>query len=91
MGNRKHATRVIADERQQMARGNMKAERVRKGMTLEDVSNAIGVHVNAISRWENDTAEPTASNLIALCHLYECSPEYLLGMVDERNAHAVAG
>ena len=56
MGNRKHATRVIADERQQMARGNMKAERVRKGMTLEDVSNAIGVHVNAISRWENDAA-----------------------------------
>ena len=71
-------------------RGNMKAERARNGMTLEQVSKEIGVHVNAISRWENGTAEPTASNLIALCHLYKCSPEYLLGMVDERDGKAIA-
>lgn len=71
-------------------RGNMKAERVRKGMTLEQVAKEIDVHVNAVSRWENGASEPTASNLIALCHLYECSPEYLLGMVDDRNGRAIA-
>lgn len=74
-----------------MARGNMKAERARAGMTLEEVSAVIGVHANAVCRWENDLSEPTASNLIALCHLYDCSPEYLLGMVDERDGKAIAG
>ena len=68
----------------------MKAERARAGMTLEEVSAVIGVHANAVYRWENDLSEPTASNLIALCHLYDCSPEYLLGMVDDRNGRAVA-
>lgn len=68
---------------------NMKAERIRHGFTLEYVSNQIGVHHNAISRWENKHSEPTASNLIALSKLYGCSPEYLLDLTDERNGAAV--
>lgn len=71
-------------------RGNMRAERVRNGLTIEQVSERIDVHPNAISRWENGKAEPSASNLIALCNLYECSPEYLLDMTDERKSAAIA-
>lgn len=71
-------------------RGNMRAERARNGMTIEQVSAKIGVHSNSISRWENGKAEPSASNLIALCNLYGCSPEYLLDMTDERTAATVA-
>lgn len=59
-------------------------------MSQEAASKAIGVSVNTISRWEVGNIEPKASNLVALCNLYGCSPEYLLGMVDERNGKAVA-
>lgn len=71
-------------------RGNMKAERIRNGLTIEQVGKLIDVHPNAISRWENGKAEPSASNLIALSNLYKCSPEYLLDMTDDRTAAAIA-
>lgn len=69
---------------------NMLVERRRRGLTIKSVAEKLNVHPNAVSRWENGTAEPTAGNLIALCDLYECSPEYLLDMVDERDGKAVA-
>lgn len=69
---------------------NMRAERARKNLTIEQVADKIGVHANAVSRWENGDAEPSSRNLIALCKLYDCSPEYLLDMVDSRDGVAVA-
>ena len=71
-------------------RGNMRKERFEKGLTIKQVSDAINVHPNAISRWENGDTDPTASNLMALCRLYDCSPEYLLGMTDDKHAAAIA-
>ena len=71
-------------------RGNMKAERVRRGLSIQQVAEAIGVHVNAVSRWENGDAEPLGSNLIKMSHLYQCSPEYLIEQTDERDGEAVA-
>lgn len=69
---------------------NIKSERVRLGLTVDDVAKAIGVHVNAIRRWEIGQAEPSASNLVKLSSLYQCTPDYLLGATDERNGKAVA-
>lgn len=71
-------------------RGNMKAERARSGMTAEEVAKKIGVHPNAVLRWEAGEAEPMASNLVKLSTLYGCSAEYLLGYTDVRNGKAVA-
>ena len=71
-------------------RGNMRAERVRRNLTQNDVADRLKVHKNVVSRWENGDSEPTASNLIALCSLYECTPEYLLDMTDERQGAAIA-
>lgn len=71
-------------------RTNMKVERVRCNLTIKQVADAIDVHPNAVSRWESGTAEPSASNLIALSNLYGCTPEYLLDMTDERTAAAIA-
>lgn len=70
-------------------RMNMRAERARNGKTIYEVAQEIGVHPNAVSRWENGESEPTASNLIALCNIYNCTPEYLLGITDDRNGRAV--
>lgn len=71
-------------------RGNMKAERARSGMTAEEVAKKIGVHPNAVLRWESGEAEPMASNLVKLSILYDCSVEYLLGYTDVRDGKAVA-
>ena len=69
---------------------NMRAERARNNLTIKQVANELNVHPNAVSQWENGKAEPRASSLIALCKLYDCSPEYLLDMTDERHAAAIA-
>lgn len=68
---------------------NMKAERVRKGLTIEQLGDIIGVSSNAISKWENSKASPTASNLVALCNLYGVSPEYLLDMTSDEHGAVV--
>ena len=70
-------------------RRNMKVERVKHGYTQEELGKLIGVHKNAISRWETGETDPTSSNLVALCSLYGCSPEYLLDMTDDKRVSAV--
>lgn len=72
-------------------RGNMKAERVRLGLSAADVARRIGVHENALLRWENGEAEPLGSNLINLSKLYGVSPEYLLEQTTDKHEKVVAG
>ncbi len=67
-------------------RFNMKAERVRKGLTIKEVAREIGVHENAVMRWENGESEPLGINLVKMSRLYGCAPDYLLGLTDERTA-----
>ncbi len=69
---------------------NMRKERLERGMSIKEVASSLGVHPNAVSRWETGKAEPTSSNLLVLCRLYECTPEYLLDMTKDKNAVAIA-
>lgn len=69
-------------------RQNMKAERARIGLSAKKVADIIGVHENALLRWENDEAEPIGKNLVALSNLYGCTADYLLGMTNERKGRA---
>ncbi len=68
---------------------NMKSERIRKNMTIEQVAAQLGVHANAVSRWENGASEPNGRHLVQLATLYDCTPEYLLGIVNDRHARAI--
>lgn len=63
---------------------NIKSERVRLGMTQEQVAKSVGVHINAVRIWESEESKPNSFNLIALSKLFGCSPDYLLGLTDER-------
>lgn len=65
-------------------RGNMRAERARAGLTIKEAAKAAGVHQNTLIRWEHGEADPCAINLVNLSKLYGCTPEYLLGMTDDR-------
>lgn len=69
---------------------NIKSERVRIGMSADEVAAKVGVSLNALYAWENGSANPRSDNLMKLAQLYKCSPEYLLGMTDERNGRARA-
>ena len=48
----------------------LKAQRTAHSMTQEQVAEAVGVSRQAVSKWENGTAEPSTSNLLALAKLY---------------------
>lgn len=73
-----------------MPNNNMRYERVRRFLTLEQVAKSIGVHPNALARWERGESEPTSSNLVELARYYDVTAEYLLGVTDNRDAAAVA-
>ncbi|HEL1178043.1 TPA: helix-turn-helix transcriptional regulator [Streptococcus equi subsp. zooepidemicus] len=49
-----------------------------KGMSQEELAEKIGVSRQAISRWENGTALPDASNILVLSKLYDVTADYLL-------------
>lgn len=68
-------------------KSNIRAERARLNLSQADVADAIGVHVNMISRYESGMSEPSGSVLVRLAAFFECSPDYLLGLCDERHGH----
>ena len=63
----------------------LKEHRIRCKMTQEFVAEAIGVSRQAVSKWENGSADPSTSNLIALAKLYGVSAEDLLKNASNKN------
>ena len=59
----------------------LKDHRMRCSMTQEFVAEALGVSRQAVSKWENGTADPSTSNLLKLAKLYGISPEDLIRAV----------
>ena len=59
----------------------LKAHRTRCGMTQEFVAESLGVSRQAVSKWENGTADPSTSNLLKLAKLFGLSPEELIRAV----------
>ena len=59
----------------------LKEHRTRCGMTQEFVAESMGVSRQAVSKWENGTADPSTSNLLKLAKLFGISPEELIRSV----------
>ena len=59
----------------------LKDHRTRCGMTQEFVAESLGVRRQAVSKWENGTADPSTSNLLKLAKLYGITPEELIRAV----------
>lgn len=68
----------------------LKENRIRCKMTQEFVAEAIGVSRQAVSKWENGSADPSTSNLIALSNLYGVSAEDLLKKAAHKKDSAVS-
>ena len=56
----------------------LKDHRTRCSMTQEFVAESLNVSRQAVSKWENGTADPSTSNLLKLAKLYGLSPEELI-------------
>ena len=59
----------------------LKEHRTRCSMTQEFVAESLGISRQAVSKWENGTADPSTSNLLKLAKLYGTSPEELIRAV----------
>lgn len=64
----------------------LKEHRTNCQMTQEFVAEALGVSRQAVSKWENGTADPSTSNLLALAKLYGISAEELIRSVETKKA-----
>ena len=56
----------------------IKEERTRCKMPQEFVAQQLGVSRQAVSKWENGTADPSTANLLALTQLFGVPAEELL-------------
>lgn len=60
-------------------RGNLAAERVRRGLRRADVARQLAVSVNSVNNWERGLSTPSTESLLALMGLFEVDdPSYLL-------------
>ena len=63
---------------------NMRAERIRRRMTADDVSRAFGVSKNTLLAWENGSSDPDGSMLKLMAKFYGCTVDWLLAISEKR-------
>jgi transcriptional regulator with XRE-family HTH domain len=56
--------------------------RMRRGLTQDEVAEAIGCHESAVSRWESASRLPPCTDVLALAELFNVSVDELLGRQD---------
>ena len=71
----------------------IRAQRIRLGMTQEELAEALYVEKSTISYYENDKKEMRASGLAELAKVLHTTPNYLLGFAENNDdfAHEALG
>ena len=78
-------SKAVREEKQAAKRTlgeTLKAHRTRCQMTQEFEAEALGVSRQTVSKWENGSADPSTTNLLALAKLYGVAAEELLRGID---------
>lgn len=69
------ASQADADMVQAPAVGDLlRAMRVRRGRTVEEIARALGVSARSVRAWEHSDAWPVAEHLHSLCRLLDAAP-----------------
>ena len=63
----------------------IKAQRIRLGMTQEEMAEFLYTKKSTISYYENDKKEMKASNLVEIARVLHTTPDYLLGFEEEKD------
>lgn len=82
-------SREVRDEKQAAKRTlgeTLKEHRTRCRMTQEFEAEALGVSRQTVSKWENGSADPSTTNLLALAKLYGVPAEELIWGVEANPA-----
>ena len=66
----------------------IRAQRIRLGMTQEELAEALYVEKSIISYYENDKKEMRASGLAEIAKVLQTTPNYLLGFADSNDGFA---
>ena len=61
---------------------SLKEHRTQRHMTQEFVAESLGVSRQTVSKWENGSADPSTTNLLAVAKLYDVPAEELLREVE---------
>lgn len=80
-------SKAVREEKQVAKRTlgeTLKAHRARCQMTQEFEAEALGVSRQTVSKWENGSADPSTTNLLALAKLYGVEVEDLLRGVENK-------
>ena len=60
------------------------AERVRLGMTQEQLSKRLSCTVKTLGKWEKDASTMPGEKMMQAANLFGCSLDYLLDQTEER-------
>lgn len=69
---------------------NIKHLRKERSMTQEQLSEALGVTVGAVYKWENSLSMPEINMLVDIADFFEVSVDYLLGYTIEKGSAETA-
>ena len=65
-------------------RNNIASERVRLGMSQQDLANELQVPRDSVKDWESGETAIRSSMLVRMADLFGCSLDYLMARSDER-------
>ena len=65
----------------------LEQERKRSKLTLEKISEIIGISYQAYRKIEKDLNMPSAETLIAIANMYNLSTDYILGLTDDKRKY----
>ena len=63
----------------------LKEYRVKEGLTQKELADKLHITYQAVSRWENDEAEPSFDMLKDICEYLHCTTDDLFGIEKEEN------
>lgn len=65
---------------------NLRAQRLNKGLTQEEVANYLNLSRQTISKWEQGKSTPSIEDLTRLCGLYETTLDQITqAKIDDDN------
>lgn len=67
----------------------IKSERVRAGLSQDDLAERLNVSAMTIRNWESGRNAMPVSKLVEMSDIFQCSTDYILGRCDERTVTAI--
>lgn len=61
----------------------IEAERARKGWTIEEFSEKIGIYEKTYRNWRDNEKAISSTTLVDIADVFGCSVDYLLGLSDK--------